>query len=461
MIGSRARALVLALAAGGLCVSPRPVVAQQPTITNIPQPDGRHVLYARYPDQASPPALIGRVLSDIHRQCGERPTVGKPFQLKGSNSIAVFFSVVNRNAGNVARAGMIIASGSGDDMEVALISDDAAKFGANANPMLKTLFAQWHPGGAAPSGAPSAAANAPRNSAPAAALRPFMLPDHSASVSLPEGWAVQPGSGGGSIMAKGPNGEEAFLGAPLMAMNSRDPRVQQTMRFAQSPAGRNTSYAQTSFYPYGMDPARTFIDLIQMNRSRSNMGQARIQFSSGRQLGGRCSYMSGQIDAPELKGTGEISVVFCIGQLDASGSYMNLATFTIVPVPLADRERATMGAMMESFQVNMNVVNAQASALAAPGIAAIHEIGRQAAQRSADADAWREDNRRSFEARQNSQDRAAQGFSNYLLDQTVIQDNNYGTHGTTWSSTADAMVKADPNRFQYVNTPNFWKGVDY
>jgi hypothetical protein len=30
-----------------------------------------------------------------------------------------------------------------------------------------------------------------------------------------------------------------------------------------------------------------------------------------------------------------------------------------------------------------------------------------------------------------------------------------------WNSTADAMVKSDPNRYEYVNTPGFWRGIDY
>lgn len=47
-----------------------------------------------------------------------------------------------------------------------------------------------------------------------------------------------------------------------------------------------------------------------------------------------------------------------------------------------------------------------------------------------------------------------------ISSQTVIQDDNmYGNgtigHGTVWNSTADALVKADPNRFEYVNTPHY------
>jgi hypothetical protein len=53
-----------------------------------------------------------------------------------------------------------------------------------------------------------------------------------------------------------------------------------------------------------------------------------------------------------------------------------------------------------------------------------------------------------------------------LLDQTVVQDNNmYGNgtvgHGTVSNSYADALVKVDPNRFEYVDAPNYLLGVDY
>jgi hypothetical protein len=54
-----------------------------------------------------------------------------------------------------------------------------------------------------------------------------------------------------------------------------------------------------------------------------------------------------------------------------------------------------------------------------------------------------------------------QGFSNYLLDQSVVQDNNTGGHGTAWNSTAEALVKTNPSRFQYVDNPNYIKGTDY
>jgi hypothetical protein len=43
----------------------------------------------------------------------------------------------------------------------------------------------------------------------------------------------------------------------------------------------------------------------------------------------------------------------------------------------------------------------------------------------------------------------------------VVQNNDTGGHSTDWNSTADALVKANPDRFQYVGTPNYIKGTDF
>ena len=93
-------------------------------------------------------------------------------------------------------------------------------------------------------------------------------------------------------------------------------------------------------------------------------------------------------------------------------------------------------------------------------------IGAQATARYNATQAANDAQQATWDADQDAQARNGQEFSNYLLDQTVVQDNNMynnGTvgHGTAWNSTADALVKADPDRFEYVNKPNFWQGTDY
>src|SRR5262249_13428984 len=105
--------------------------------------------------------------------------------------------------------------------------------------------------------------------------------------------------------------------------------------------------------------------------------------------------------------------------------------------------------------------NAQAAAIAKPAIDQIHAIGRAAEERAAASHAAFDAHNQSVEAQWDSQDKRNQAFSNYLLDQTVISDNVRNGHATEWNDTAESIVKSNPQRYGYVDTPNFWKGVDY
>jgi hypothetical protein len=177
--------------------------------------------------------------------------------------------------------------------------------------------------------------------------------------------------------------------------------------------------------------------------------------------GSRCARLQGRLDTNDGKGRKEFNTVFCSGALSRMGQYANIAFHTAVPEAAAAQERATMAAILNSFQVNMGVVNRQAAALAAPAIEQIHAIGRAAAAQAQQAHAMEDRHNQAVEARWDSQDKHNGAFSNYLLDQTVISDNQNSAHATVWNQTADALVKANPSRFGYVDTPNYWKGVDY
>ena len=63
-----------------------------------------------------------------------------------------------------------------------------------------------------------------------------------------------------------------------------------------------------------------------------------------------------------------------------------------------------------------------------------------------DADAW---------------DKSNQAFANIILDQTVLQDTEHNARGTISNDYADSLVKSNPNRFQYVPTQDYLKGIDY
>jgi hypothetical protein len=52
-------------------------------------------------------------------------------------------------------------------------------------------------------------------------------------------------------------------------------------------------------------------------------------------------------------------------------------------------------------------------------------------------------------------------FENYQLGYKVVHDLSNNAHGTLWNEDADFLVKHDALRFEYLNAPDYWKGIDY
>jgi hypothetical protein len=134
---------------------------------------------------------------------------------------------------------------------------------------------------------------------------------------------------------------------------------------------------------------------------------------------------------------------------------------TTAPVQVAAGERATLAAILQSFNVNSSVVHAQAAQIAGPAIAQIHAIGKAAANQAAAAHERNEIQNSSVYQRWDSLDKRSQEFENYQLGYTVISDTEHTGHATLWSEQADELVQKNPDRFEYVSAPDYWKGIDY
>jgi hypothetical protein len=447
---------MLALALGS-CAHPAP--AQQ--LKTINPPGGGSIVYGQVAGQTTEAGAMGAVLRSVHQNIGQKPQVGKLFQVHGTESVAVFFSGTRKNGNGGQVGGLIIVTKvSSDHVEAALVTDEATRFHRTLQANMKTLFTAWHPlkdaAGASGSTGPGA---------PVAPLHQQALPDHSASVSLPDSWRIAPNlSGGGTIVAVGPEGENAFLGVAFGAMDTNNAAVQQTMRQLQAGGLRGTAYAQAAYIPYGADMQKTFVYLFNKSRTGGGMPAADFTFSAFAPLEGgtdHCAHLAGTVDFKDQKGTRDMNGVYCVRPPGRMGSYMTLAYVTTVPMPLAAKERATLGAILESFSVNQAVVHAQATQIAAPAIAQIHAIGQAAANQARAAHQAEDIHNSSVYQHWDSLDRRSQEFENYQLGYSVISDNQNNAHGTFWNEDADALVKSDPNRFEYVNAPNYWKGIDY
>ena len=432
-------------------------------LKTINPPGGGKIVYGQVASETTEAGAMGAILRNLHQSLGERPQVGKLFQVHGTQSVAVFFGVTRHDQGAGKQplqvAGLIIATKvSTSHVEAALVSDDASRFPKTLSPMMKSLFAVWHPLQGSQSG--SAA------SAPAAPLHPVVLSDRSASVSLPDGWHLVPQmSLMGTLVALGPNGESAELGTTWLVGDTNSAATQRILQQLRAGYLQNTMYAKANYYASGGDLSQTFVYLMQALRKRANLPQASYNFSSVTPVqaqGQRCVHLNGTSDLQDGKGSRELNGLFCEEPTNPrTGSYMASAYTTMAPTAVAARERTTLGAILQSFQVDMNVIQRQAKQIAAPAIAQIHAIGQAAAEQARNAHQMEDIHNSSVYQHWDNLDKRSQEFENYQLGYSVISTTDNQYHGTFWNQDADALVQSHPDKFEYVNAPNYWKGVDY
>jgi hypothetical protein len=339
---------------------------------------GGKIVFGQQSEAGNQAAVLIKLLTWVHSQCSDKPQVGQVFQFIGSNYVGVFFTVTDRPEGSIPLAGMAIAAATGPNQaEGAMIYDRASNFGATVNPLLQQLSGVWHPGsssavaGATPSSSASAGPAAGEQTAPAAALTRVTLSDSSASVGVPSGWQLNPGSRGGTIALTGPHGEFANLDMGITALDTANRMVQQMTR-----SGVENAYVgKWIFYPANADLTKAFPEIYQQifviggARGSVNLQLASIQAIPAPQSGERCVQARGQIN-PNGQGVMELNAVMCASAPSQSGEYgVNLST-VVLPVALANQERSTAMAILASLQVNQELLKNRAAAAAAPGIAA-------------------------------------------------------------------------------------------
>jgi hypothetical protein len=458
--------------------------AAQTPLKTVNSPEGGKIMYGAVDGATTQANGMASVLRAVHNNCGERPQVGRVFKFRGTDMVGVFFTVVNHSAGNAKVAGLVVAATNGPKVEAALVSDDASRFGKTANPMLKELFTAWHPGGgAAAAGSPASQSSAAPASTSAAAKNPGPVPtlhtvsasDNSATIGVPDGWTFDQRSGHGTMVMTGPRGEQIALSMTRTAIDPTNPQQMQLRR------SRMPVMQGTIVYPFRGDMEKSFPDLFQAWRRANGMPPAKLQVDEIKPMqalqGNHCVIANGHMD-PDGKGMQIFSDYMCaFDPSKYNGMYLVTLSHSIFP---DEQERSTVQAVVGSWKVNQQVVSQQTAAAIQQSndntqalikqnqmqVDRIHQIGQQATARMQATEAANDAQHAGYWAQQDSNARNSQGFSNYLLDQTVVQDNNMynnGTigHGTVWNSTADALVKADPNRFEIVDTPNYWRGIDY
>jgi hypothetical protein len=405
---------------------------------------------------------MGSILRNLHNRLGDRPKVGKLFDVRGTESVAVFFTVTKKNQGGSQIAGMIIAAkATSDHVEAAVLTDDAARFSKTINPMTRTLFKVWHPfESARAAGSGSGASAAP------AALHQAVTQDRSASIGLPDQWNLVPNrSMGGSLVALGPHGESAEMGIAWLAADPRNPNVQRTMQTVQNGGLRGTMYATATYMSYDTEMSKSFEYQLQKTRQKAGLQPADYHSTSvtpaGESQQERCAQLEGSVDFKDGKGRRELNVLYCTYAPNRMGTWASNAYMTSVPVALAAKERNTLAAVLQSYQVDMGIVSRQGAAMAKPQIDKIHEIGRRAAIQAQSAHQMEDIHNSSVYKHWDDMDKRSQEFENYQLNYAVLSNSDHTAHGTFDADEAALLVQQNPDKLEYVSAPNYWKGIDY
>lgn len=453
-----------------------PAQAAKPAaLTVIPTTPGGIIEYAAVSGATTLQAAMANVLSQVHQACGEKPSVGKVFRVKGTNTAGAFFTVMD-HAQNRQLAGMVIAAQGGpNDMEAAVVSDATDKFAQTMNRMLQQLFAAWHPGSANPTHDDKTVMNgAPASGAAGVAMHTVTAADNSASLSVPDGWALNPASGQGAIIVKGPNGEQIGLAMSRSAVDPTNPFQVNLVRerYNLIPPG-------TVMYAFRGDLTKEFVNVFQAWRKAGGQGPAPIQVDTMKAMqaaqGNHCVQATGHID-PDGKGIQAFNDMMCASDpVPAYGGYGVTLYHAMLPAAVEKAEQDLQKAIISSYKPNAQVINQQINAKlqqkqqadqltlawAQQYVNQIHAIGAAATARMNATEAANDAQHANWNAQENASSQQTAGFSNYLLDQSVVQNNAAGTHTTQWNSVANGMVAANPGKYEIVDTPGYWQGVDY
>jgi hypothetical protein len=436
-----------------------PVRAAENGLKTIDNPGGGQIIYGPLDDQSSMQNAMIAMLRNIHGHFGDRPEIGRFFQTRGNDSLATFFTLTAKNQGGKHIAGLVIvAMPNGSKPAAAVLYDDANRFSTTMNPMMKKLNELWHV--EASKAAQPSGSGAPAKSAPVQQLHETRFPDNSGTIGLPTGWNIV-NARGGSVVATGPGGEFVAVG---LIHTMLDPSTQQGNGLItyETNQGRRPLPQQFSIYPFGRDLVDAFAAYQKQAAERSNLPVPTLTVTT-KTKSPPTQYLADAVtivgDLDMRDGKGPLTSLILLGAMKRVGPAQWGLTVTRVsaPKPQAGAVWSTLLAIANSVKQNGAVIQAETNAV----IDQIHQVGEAARKQAEAQHAANDAHNASVEAQWDANARVSKSFQDYTLDQTVIVDTHTGEHATAWNQTADLLVKADPNRFQYVPKQDFIKGVDY
>ena len=291
-------------------------------------------------------------------------------------------------------------------------------------------------------------------------LKEVNFPDGSGSVGLPSGWQLA-SAHMGAMEAHGPNGEVLIFGVYIPVMDPNNPQTRYMMNM-ETQGGRVPLPGLWVAIPYTTDVGRALISLTaqfaqKQNRPAPTLNITKITDGPS-QRPVIVKIIEADADNHDGKGLMALSMQLQIlPPYDGTGNWGMTVYQASVPKPLFERETPTLLAIAKSYKVNNQVVQNEVQQQIQLTNAYTQSVLERARSSQAAFDQKLAHDRANEEAR----DRSFQAFDNIIVGQSVVLDSWHNAHGTISNDYAEALVKAHPERFQYVPTEDYVKGIDY
>ena len=233
--------------------------------------------------------------------------------------------------------------------------------------------------------------------------------------------------------------------------DSNNPQVQARLRYA--PANSRPILCPVA------DPVRTYLCVVQHGLGQPPLFEVRqsreIHPPQGRAV--QQVLVDADIDVHDGKGTMACELGLGVTAVGPMGDRTLGINGTCAPKAGAAQVQPTLKAIYDSYAINDRVVTGEYAADANRS-----RMAGAAARDQANAAHAAEDARSAaFQAQMDNIDRFSRSFENYQLDQTELQDSDRRERAAVPNALADALVRANPDRFQTVPTADFLKGVDF
>lgn len=434
-------------------------LAADTTLTMVKAPGGGQISFGPLSGQMTPEAAMGNVLHRVSVYCGDRPVMGKPVQGDNGDILAVFFTVTGKNQDGKPMAGLAIVSvPKNDTARAAILSDYADTFPTTVNSMFALLKQKMgitqtsatSGTQSAPSGGSSAAAGpatkpkstgaaaAPAKAGPAQPLVLNRFTDGTGAIGLPTGWTMGRAQLG-DVGATGPQGEALRFGWTIAVIDPTNPASRTLM-------GRGGTPPNFVAIPFGTDPTNEFKSGITQLAQKAKKQPPVVNIGTVQEIplqGGKNYMLYGDIDVKDGKGAQSLVLQMINTPPEPMGTWQMTWNQFMAPPQVMAEEAATVGAIISSYSKDPNRINLIVNQQIQIGIQQTHQAIAMVQQYT------------------DSSNQMTQGMSDFLRGQSVVVDTQTGEHARTSDQLSDALVQANPNRYQTLSTGQYIKGIDY